>query len=141
VDGREKPQGRATSVAQVYDSLGLSPFPLKVKTYPIEYPSINRLLCLLDDSDPNGQFLTTEDRKVLILAGLDTIDDFTFISERNLHLSTEIAPNKILALYAEAEQMIASVHSNMQEKLDSMEDIRREIEAMERVNRHGAYYI
>jgi len=139
VDGKEKSQGRATSVAQVYDSLGLSPFPLKVKTYPLEYPSVDKLLCLLDDSDPNGQFLTTEDRKVLILAGLDTIDDFTLISERNLHLSTKIAPNKILALYAEAEQMITSVHSNMQEKLDSIEEIRREIEAMERVNRHGAY--
>lgn len=139
MDGKEKSQGRATSVAQVYDSLGLSPFPLKVKTYPLEYPSVDKLLCLLDDSDPNGQFLTTEDRKVLILAGLDTIDDFTLISERNLHLSTKIAPNKILALYAEAEQMITSVHSNMQEKLDSIEEIRREIEAMERVNRHGAY--
>ena len=139
MDGKEKSQGHATSVTQVYDSLGLSPFPLKVKTYPLEYPSVDKLLCLLDDSDPNGQFLTTEDCKVLILARLDTIDDFTLISERNLHLSTKIAPNKILALYAEAEQMITSVHSNMQEKLDSIEEIRREIEAMERVNRHGAY--
>ena len=112
---------------------GLSPFPLQVKTYPFEYLSVNELLCLLDASHPDGPFLQAEDCKVLRLAGLDTVEDFTLISQQNLHMSTEIAPNKILALYATAERMIVSVHTNMHGKVDSIEEIRREVQRVTRV--------
>jgi len=112
---------------------GLSPFPLQVKTYPFEYLSVNELLCLLDASHPDDLFLQAEDCKVLRLAGLDTVEDFTLISQQNLHMSTEITLNKILALYVTAERMIVSVHTNMHGKVDSIEEIRWEVQHVTRV--------
>jgi hypothetical protein len=85
------------------------------ETFPLLYPSI---LFDLPEGYDSSDRLTTEEIELIQGAGLNNVDDVTFLSPLNLCL---IAPKKIVELYCWVGDMIARVHK---EKMDSIEEVK-----------------
>ena len=106
-----------------HSDYSLSLDALNIETYAFTYPILDDLLSTLDESVPNHNFLEPGDHEVLVIAGINNVDHFTWVCEQNLHSSTEIPPAKIIALYKTAVEMILSFHKKMNKEIEESKEM------------------
>ncbi|KAI9060882.1 hypothetical protein FKP32DRAFT_1687412 [Trametes sanguinea] len=125
------------SQASPAPSLGESPKPASSSTpsvlsteasscqvYPwIDYPDLEQLLSALDAQDPTSGFLHLRDQ--LTRAAFTNVEDITCISPAMLYLLVRprIPPSQILALYSQAEVMIAETHQQRADEISQWEQL------------------
>ncbi|CDO68569.1 hypothetical protein BN946_scf184664.g7 [Trametes cinnabarina] len=116
-DSSTSPSGTPSSVPRILPNEASA-----CKAYSwIDYPDLDQLLSALDAEDPAGGFLALRER--LSRASFTNVEDVTCISPAMLHILThpKISPGQILALYSQAELMIAETNTEHADEIAQWE--------------------
>jgi hypothetical protein len=89
-----------------------------IETYAFAYPSLDSFMKNFAAIEPK------DTQRIRIVAGIEYADDVMLFSPLHLCLMTGIEPEKILALYFWAREMIALIHEENSELIVDLKALR-----------------